>query len=575
MDGFAGARKEWRGGREWWPRCQAGNLSMRWRLAFGLLALLLSADQVAAIDFHVCDCGQGSAASCVVGNDTNSGASANAPWRSYERARSAFAGLAAGDSIRFCRGGVFTIGASARWVNDSCRADAPCTLGAYLPPGGAASLPPPLIQQTQGAGFGFDNTGFARQQEGYVVEDIDLQCSACASDDAGVFLFNDVDDVRLQRLRISGFGLGVYVTYANCMAGDPACCSLADPQCDGLSSRFALLDSEIRDSRAQGFLGGGDDVLIAGNLFERNGSRAVLDHNIYLVGVYARGRVQHNVLRRSAALETGRCRGTSLVAHGTLTDLVIEGNLIEEAIGLADPSCWGIEITPGNPNPERFLRATVRGNRVFNVGTAGIALASCVDCVVENNLIVHQQPHAIIGIRAPSTAGGVGDGAMDALTVRNNSIFVSTTNSVGIDVGGQGSGHRLVSNAIQSVASTGFWACLSLTLPSSAYAAINHNVCGFVAGAQREWELGSGSLSQWQVSSGFDAASLQQSPGFVDPAFPGLDLRATDAQAAMVGRGHPSLSAPFDIDGVSRGPLPDAGAHQLTRGAEVFGDGFE
>jgi len=539
-----------------------------------MAAVLLSA-HVQAADFHVCDCAAGAAPTCVAGNDGNPGSSASNPWRSYERARGAFAGLAAGDSIRFCRGGVFTIGASARWVNDSCRATAPCTLGAYSPPGGANDLPPPLIRQSQGAGFGFDNTGFARQQEGYVVEDLDLTCSACASNDPGVFLFNDVDDVRLQRLRISGFGLGVYVTYSNCVAGDPACCSTLDPACDGFSSRFELLDSEIRDSRAQGFLGGGDDLLIEGNRFERNGSRAVLDHNIYLIGVYARGRVLNNVLRRSAALETGRCRGTSLVAHGTLTDLLIEGNLIEESIGLADPNCWGIEITPGNPNPERFLRATVRGNAVFNGGTAGIALASCVDCLVENNLIVHQQPNAIIGIRAPSTAGGAGDATLDALTVRNNAIFIATSNSVGIEVGAQGSGHRIVSNALHSVATTGFWSCLSLSLPPSAYDAVDHNVCGFVAGAQREWEFGSGALAQWRALSGFDTASLQQAPGFNAPAFPDYDLRAASAQAAMVGRGHPSLSAPFDVDGRPRGALPDAGAHQVLRPSSVFGDGFE
>ncbi len=539
-----------------------------------MLLGLMHAATLQAADYHVCDCAAGAAPTCVAGNDGNSG-SASTPWRSYERARSAFAGIAAGDAIRFCRGGAFTIGASARWVNDACRADSPCTIAAYLPPNGADDLPPPLIQQTQGAGFGFDNTGFARQQEGYVVEDIDLRCSACASNDPGVFLFNDVDDVRLQRLRISGFGLGVYVTYANCVAGDPACCATVDPACDGFSSRFALLNSEIRDSHAQGFLGGGDDLLIAGNRFERNGRRAVLDHNIYLIGVYARGRVINNTLLRSAALETGRCRGTSLVAHGTLTDLTIEGNLIAESIGLADPNCWGIEVTPGNPNPERFLRASVRRNAVFNVGTAGIALASCVDCLVENNLIVHQQPHAIIGIRAPSTANGPGDATLDALTVRNNSIFIASSNSVGIDVGAQGSGHRIVSNALQSVESAGFWACLALNLPTSAYAAVDHNVCGYVAGAQREWELGSGALAQWQTLSGFDTASLQQAPGFAAPAFPDHDLRASSAQAAMIGRGHPSQSAPLDFEGQARGAPPDAGAHQFALPVSVFGDGFE
>jgi hypothetical protein len=280
-------------------------------------------------------------------------------------------------------------------------------------------------------------------------------------------------------------------------------------------------------------------------------------------------------LYRSAALSTGRCRGSSLVAHGNLTDLLIADNHIHEDIGAADGSCWGIDLNPGNNNQERFLRAIVRGNTVLNVGTAAIALGACVDCLVENNVIVHAQPHAIIAIRAPASQFGSDDAQLDALVVRNNSIHIATSNSVGIAVGGEGNGHVIVGNAIESVAATGFWACLSLDLPPANYAAVDHNVCAHVAGAAREWEAGSGTLAAWRAASGFDANSRAAPPGFVAPQAPSFDLSATGAQAAMVGQGDPFLGAPLDFFGQARGTPPDAGAFQWQASPGVFGNGFE
>ena len=52
-------------------------------------------------------------------------------------------------------------------------------------------------------------------------------------------------------------------------------------------------------------------------------------------------------------------------------------------------ACWGIYVAPDlTSRPERFEAATIKNNVVRNAGAVGIGLASCVECVVENNLVV-------------------------------------------------------------------------------------------------------------------------------------------------------------------------------------------
>lgn len=534
-----------------------------------LAAGLGGAEPVAAVEYHACDCGAGADAACVAGDDAASGLTAAAPWRSYERARQAFAGLQAGDSIRFCRGGAFTLGAAVRWVNTACRADARCTIEAYLPPGGDPALPRPRLNQVDGGAFGLDDGGTAEHEEGYVLRDLDLRCSNCSRVTSGIFLYNDIDDVRIERVSVRGFGIGIY------HAGSQGC-SPGAANCDGMSSRLSISDVEVRDSHQHGYLGAGDDLAIEDSRFENNGSNAVLDHNIYLGGDASRLSILRNSLYRSAALTAGTCRGSSLVAHGNLAALRIEGNLVREDVGAATGNCWGIDINPGYETQESFHGAVVRGNTVLNVGTAAITLGACIDCLVENNVIVHEQPHSVIGIRAPGSQFGAGDATLTRLVVRNNSIHVATPNSVGIAVGGEGADHVVVGNAIESVAASGFWACLSLDLPTPAYVDVDHNVCNYVAGAGREWESGSGALAAWRGASGFDARSFLEPPGFASAPAPSFDLSAIDGEAAMVGRGDPVLGAPEDFFGVARGASPDVGAYQWSvHDAPVFRDGFE
>jgi hypothetical protein len=536
------------------------------------VAALALAGPVAATNYYACDCASGADAQCQVGNDAASGTSPASAWRSYDRAQDAFGSLAAGDHLSFCRGGVFPIAGDTRWNNSNCTAAQNCLVGAYTASWATGDEGRPQMTRINGHAFEFVDGGEPDHEEGYRFSDLDLRCSACSGEAYGFVLYNDIDDVRLERLRISGFSIGVY------LGGSNSCNGI--PQCDANNERLSLVDSDILDNPGQGFLGSGNDLLIADNLFSGNGGANNRDHNIYISesgGQTSNIHILRNELYRSSMGNGSMCLGTSLVVHGYTSDLLIEGNLVHEDIGGAGPGCWGISLTAGGTEEaEGFPHAIVRGNTIRNVGNTAIALSSCVDCIMENNRIENEQVVEFTGISAPALGHDANDLTMTHLTVRNNSIYTTANqDSLGIRLGDEGTQHVIVSNAIQATNTSGQFACLSLNLPTSAYAAVDNNVCGFVAGGGREWEEGSGSLGAWRTASGFDLASIAAAPGFASPGAPMHDLRAAVVSAAMVDAGHPGLSAPLEFFGGLRDATPDAGAHEFGSNDMIFVDGFE
>ncbi|MEO1085033.1 MAG: hypothetical protein AAFY88_12385, partial [Acidobacteriota bacterium] len=276
-------------------------------LSFLLLWALLSSAPLSATDFFVCDCAAGAAGACVPGDDSSSGHE-EAPWQSYERARTAFAGLDPGDRVLFCRGGAWDVAAAGtRWVNAACRAANRCVVGAYGPSWGSGQEGRPIIHRLDGAhGFSLADGGAAEHEEGYLFEALDLRSTSGTSH--GFFIQNDIDDVTIRDVSVSGFSIGVYV------AGSNACG--ADPQCDGRNERIVLERSTIRHNESQGWLGASNGSQILDSDFEANGSVPIFDHNIYLSasqGTPAEGmRVVGNRLYRSNPDERGVCQGVSL-----------------------------------------------------------------------------------------------------------------------------------------------------------------------------------------------------------------------------------------------------------------------
>jgi hypothetical protein len=508
-----------------------------------------------AVTYYVCDCTAGADANCIPGDDGNGGTDPGEPWRTYETARSQFGGLAAGDAIRFCRGGAFTLDqAGSAWVNGNCTAANPCTVGDYAPPWGSGDENRPILRRvTDSYGFSLADSGYATREEGYVFENLDLRCAACDTGN-GFFLFNDVDDVLIDNVRMDGFGIGVH------LAGSNECDS-SDPTCNGISERLTVRRATIVNSGGQGFLGGGDGLVIEDSYFESNGGGTMFDHNIYI----SSGndvRISGNELYRSSLDGEGQCRGVSLVGHGVITDLIIENNFVHEDVGLAGQGCWGVAIDPAYGGAERFEDVVIRGNRVVNVGNVAIGVGACVDCLIENNVVIHYQDFGVNAIAVPDRDPGSGDAETTNVTVRNNSILVSSGGR-GIRVYEEGTSHQIVSNAIQYTGDSSSWQCLQTDLPASRYEAIDYNVCGFEHG---DWAVGADDLAAWQAL-GWGVHSQATVPGFTGD----YDLTPVAENAAIVDAAHPTLSSPTDRNGTVRDAQPDVGAYEFVPRLSLVG----
>jgi len=545
---------------------QEGERMMRALPMAALVAIALSPSLARGADFYVCDCLDGSDADCTPGDDAADGDSPAGAWRTYDMAQDQFGSLAPGDAILFCRGGAFEVENGSRWVNTSCEAGDPCTVSAYEPTWGSGDEGLPILWvRTDGHAFALEDGGDAEHEEGYVISDLDLRCTVCESTGGqGFFLYNDIDDVVIENVLMDGFGIGVH------LAGSNPCSD--DPECDGLNSRLTLRGCIITNSVSQGFLGSGDGTVIEGNAFENNGSRATFDHNIYYSGgshVSTGSRIVGNDLYRSDLDGDGSCAGVSLVVHGNHEDLLIEGNVVREDPGYANPGCWGIAVDAGYDEDESFTNVTIRGNRVWNVGNVSIGVSSCVGCVIENNVIVNEQDFGARAIAVPDRGPGAGDAETTGVVVRNNSIYMAGTGGTGILVGDEGSGHAIVSNAIV-YAGSGSWSCIDANLDPGDYDEIDMNACHF-PGASGEWNSGSGTspdpLSAWQAASGFGSGSILADPAFSAPAGPDFDLSAADASSPMVDAGHPTMSSTVDIAGMARDAAPDIGAHEYGASA--------
>jgi uncharacterized protein (TIGR03382 family) len=506
---------------------------------------------------YICDCGAGADADCVAGDDGTAGTSTSTPWRSVELGRLEWIDAVAGDSVLFCEGGALDIEGAGRWVASGCTAENPCTIGSYAPPWGSGDESRPILSVVGNlSALRFDDSAEPRHQEGVRVRGLHLVCDECSdAGGRGIVVGNDLDDVAIEDMVIEGFDVGIAV-------GGSAECAKDDPECDGRSARVTIRESTIRNSLSFGITASGDGLTIEDNVLADNGRDDATDHNLMIDSAQSPDssiRVTGNQLSGSVPDGDETCRATEIHVVGAHADLEIAGNAIAEKGPVAD-ECWGISVAPDiGSRPERFESATIENNRVENVGAVGIGVASCVSCVVENNLVVWDGADRVVGgIVAPVVARGDDDEALDALWVRNNTIVTASTGS-GISVSDEGEGHVVVSNAIVYTGTSADWNCFDANLPTSSYQAFDYDLCWF-PDAPGEWNDTWGTvpdpLSAWRAGSGLCTQCVEVDPGLADGA-------PIDETSAVVGAGHPTLSSLEDILGRPRID-PDAGAFEWT-----------
>jgi hypothetical protein len=519
---------------------------------------------------YFCDCGAGSAAGCIPGDDANPGTSRSAPKRTGTALRTVFDTMQAGDTIAICRGGAINsisrASSAYNLFNPHCRANNTCDVRDYdpRPTWGNGSEQRPIIIAANGFGFHLGDNA-AAHDEGYRFFNLDI---TGPTNGIGFSLSNDLSDVDICNVRIHDTSAGVFI-YSSNVPGT------------GLTRRITIRHNQFVNLGAMGVLGGCNECVIDGNYFNNNGT-TLRDHAIYLSGENAPGTDDHDEITiqnmRVANNEIHSPAGSAsvmvqLVVHGRYKNLLIENNNII-AEGNVTGSSFGIAVDHGGyPIGGDFTGTIIRRNRVINAGGAGIKVDQCPDCVVESNVITMGTaggPAITVGEYAPRAVMPP-DAMTTRVTVRNNTIYVPYSYSYGVSgirVVGQGKGHVVADNAIQFLGSSA-WTCFDLPLLAPSYSLVDNNLCRYSAGGWQGAIGGNGqSFRAWRAANpAFDRASLVSDPRFVNaPAdfTPALG-------SPLIGGANASNYAPSAIGkvtwsatdtGKARDAAPDIGAFE-------------
>jgi hypothetical protein len=521
-------------------------------------ALMISVVMPAmAATYYFSDCAPGAIPSCAPGNNLNPGTDPGLPKRDMAGMK-----IKGGDIYRFARGASWSAIQIRIYAPDSSRL-APTIFEDYAPTWGSGAPRPVLNGASDTSVIWFLDGTIAMHDEGYVLRNLDLRGPADGTG-KGLVLSNDVDHVTADGLLIRQFGIGVHVIRATTMS------SLSD----GNSAFFTLRNSIISDNSDQGFLGGGNDLLIENNIFDNNGfAAAVRNHNIYLSGFTDRAIIRGNTLTNSAIV-SGVCSGVSLIAHGSHPRLTIENNLVLETN--SGGGCWGIVLdsnTSSSTTPQNFTGLIVRNNRVSLRGDAstGIGCSSCPGALIENNHVVRTGgTSSFYGIRWPTSdvfQPGRGDVPNGSVLVRNNSIYIDapSRSHIAIKAPTDGSSEdAVVSNLVVfgPTANTEARCFDTGGRPASSFRVFDHNFCGRTYGSAT-WSKEYMTLPDARTA-GFDVNGLSGDPRLeaAPAATNGWILRVRPDSAA-VSSAHRTYSAPTDYTGKLRDDRPDIGSVEV------------
>jgi len=414
-----------------------------------------------ATDYYLSDCQAGADAACVPGDDTWDGLSPTFTSGTHgpKRTWAGVTGLVKkGNRFLWARGGAWDNARMRVYAAGSTLGDS-ITWDAYQPAWcqGSCAGKQPWLRETRANTtlFSFDDGNFL-QDGGYVVRNLKLDGGGTGG--WGIFLEKKVDDVLLEKLTITGFDIGVFSNQ------NPE--SSTTPKWS--NDRITFRDSALSNNRSFGWLGGGTDLVVENVSSDNDGGPSLLLHSFYFSDIrrgMIRGLEITNPVRDPA---TGKCSGSVVELHGVVRDMVFENIHITGPAAGAVPYCFGFDFSPGysddklHPAGESMVRITIRGSKITDVGYVGIGVRSCQHCVIEDNELVWINPKAQMAYGI-STAGGNApkglDVLNDAITIRNNSIYIGTpaavsTNPIGIQFSNEGSSHSVTNNLIEFAPNT-------------------------------------------------------------------------------------------------------------------------
>ena len=442
--------------------------------------------------YYFSDCQAGAAPSCVQGHNWNPGTSPSTPKRDLGGVE--VNDLPPGTRLLFARGAVWTTVQGGQIANYNVTTDQPLVFEAY----GSGPLPWFKTPRDEIA-FNFYDYPVSTVDGGYTLRNLRLDGQGIAL--AGVAQGWGTTHITLEGVVIEGYRIGMHL---------------------GQGTRhLTVRRSTLRGNQEHGILGAGSDWLIEGNRFEGNGNATPPGtHSIYIsAGALAERITLRGNTITASSLADGRCRSGNLTLHGTVNDVLIEGNtILTPGHG---PGCRGASITAGYDKAESMRGVVVRGNRFINAGVA-VAFSAAPGIVIEHNLLVDTTGQRVTLVEPARNFSGGDDEADGAAVIRHNTVYLPAAGAGSTAIRSLAGDELLVSSNLVYFGhdSHPSHACFDHASIGS-YVRFDDNLCHH-AGGRGRWSTRHATLAAARRA-GFDVNGHDDDPLFVAPPSAGND----------------------------------------------------
>lgn len=535
---------------------------MKLILSLVLLLCSLGAHSQTTIYYNRCDTGAHANCSTLTGSDANPGTSPSAPKLTLPNDTQVNA-LAAGSSIRICRGASYVDGNAPGWAwqNSSASRASPITVDGGYDCGNSVPACDPetgtgcaKLQFSSGTGAGMVFGGFcsgggcpAADHGGYTLRNLHITKSGSPSG-TGLSFFGSTRWARLENVRITNWANGIEVVTTQNIRN------------------LTIKDSYIGDNCQNGLLGNASDFLVENTTFANNNPASagcgtfLLQHGSYvggteqqIRGVWRRNRYTNN------SLTGGVCGSGNMTFRGNVDQLVVEENTITTPGG--NSQCIGVSIQDGYGSNEECMRRLVyRGNKTIDTGSSGFLGRITPGALVENNedfVFNTTTSHTSINLANPGSSQDLAVCPLaDTIVRHNSSYYASGTSGQAISINA-GSGHT-VQNNLAVIASGSSANCFAHA--GGTFTLWDYNWC---------YEQGSG---QWSAtyatrSAACSGASLDCNGGNTDPLLASTPSSSNtvielSSSSPLRSAGRNTGKAFRDKLWCQRDTTPDIGAHE-------------